>query len=149
MVYFQELEGSRAKCTVSKQEERPFTVITHSCYSNDEPNPQLCLCLCRTCTIEFSGIGVTVLKVFLICSTQRGTYFSNRMVRWALSVWCSLWSIQLATYLSNKPESASFEWNASTQIYTWNNLREAGHTVLFNHFGARNTTNNTEDKAKN
>lgn len=52
-----------------------------------------------TCTIEFSGIGTMVLKVFLICSTQRGTYFSNSMVRWARSVWCSLWSIQLATYL--------------------------------------------------
>lgn len=63
----------------------------------------MCACLLRTCTIEFSGIGVMVLKVFLICSTQRGTYFSNSMVRWALSVWCSRWSIQLATYLSNKP----------------------------------------------
>lgn len=59
------------------------------------------------------------------------------MVRWALSVWCSLWSIQLATYLSNKPESVSSEQNASTQIYA------------FHHFGALNTTNNIEDKAKN
>lgn len=58
-----------------------------------------------TCTMEFSGMGTMVLKVFLIRSRQRGTYFSNSMVRWARSVWCSLWSIQLATYLDRmKPK---------------------------------------------
>lgn len=64
-------------------------------------NSILHVCVLNTCTMEFSGIGVIVLNVLFICSKQRGTYFSNSIVRWALSVWRSRWSIQLATYLNN------------------------------------------------
>lgn len=120
-----------------------------------------------TCTIEFSGIGVMVLKVFLICSRQRGTYFSNNMVRWALSVWRSRWSIQLATYLSNNPRHyfkllcrsdqdlnecpLSFEYNTFLHISTANNVMEAPYRVLHNivtFVQQSDITHNTEDNTK-
>lgn len=103
MEYLLVLEGSRAKCRGSEWERNiDFIPICWPCRYKGSDKLTEYACLLFTCTMEFSGIGVMVLKLFLIFSRQRGTYFSNIMVRWAFSVWRCLCSIQLATYLRER-----------------------------------------------
>lgn len=54
-------------------------------------------------------------------------------------------SFYITVLIQSRSESVSFECNALTQIYTWNNIMEAAYTVLNSHFGASRTTNLAED----
>lgn len=57
-------------------------------------------------------------------------------------------SFDIAVLIQSRSESVSFECNALTQIYTWNNVMEEAYRALQSHLGASSTANDKEDNTK-